>query len=205
MATARHHCILSACLVIAVFFLVVDLRLHAQVAAPATRQLTIENRPWTRWWWLGNIVTKQGITEQLQAFRDAGLGGVEITPLYGVKGQEQNSIDFLSPKWIEMLSHTAKEAERLRLGVDMITGTGWPFGGPNIPPELAAKRLFFEHYELMAGEKLPEAIACKDERLEGEAELIGLTLSRLWFGSIRGRLKRISDLATIEKKRLNVY
>ena len=31
-----------------------------------------------------------------------------------------------------MLEHTASEAARLGLGVDMATGTGWPFGGPSV-------------------------------------------------------------------------
>ena len=34
-----------------------------------------------------------------------------------------------------MLEHTAREAKRLGLGVDMATGTGWPFGGPVVPTE----------------------------------------------------------------------
>jgi hypothetical protein len=35
---------------------------------------------------------------------------------------------------MEMLAHTASEAKRLGLGVDMATGTGWPFGGPGVAP-----------------------------------------------------------------------
>ena len=34
-----------------------------------------------------------------------------------------------------MLEHTAHEAQRLGLGVDMATGTGWPFGGPGVRSE----------------------------------------------------------------------
>ena len=63
-------------------------------------------------------------------FAAAGIGGVEITPIYGARGYEARYIDFLSPQWVEMLEHTASEAQRLGLGVDMATGTGWPFGGP---------------------------------------------------------------------------
>ena len=38
-----------------------------------------------------------------------------------------------------MLEFTVKEAEKLGLGIDLTLGTGWPFGGPNIKPENAAK------------------------------------------------------------------
>jgi hypothetical protein len=93
---------------------------------------TMQNKPWTRWWWLGSAVDKPNITRELEAFAKAGIGGVEICPIYGAVGAEDRFIDFLSPKWMEMLAHTTKEAKRLGLGVDMTTGTGWPFGGPMV-------------------------------------------------------------------------
>ncbi len=92
--------------------------------------LTQTAKPWTRWWWPGSAVTREGITRQLEAFAAAGIGGVEITPIYGARGAEAQYLPFLSPEWVEMLAHAAAEAKRLGLGVDMATGTGWPFGGP---------------------------------------------------------------------------
>jgi len=97
-----------------------------------------EYRPWTRWWWLGNILDSAEITRELESFSEAGLGGVEITPLYGVKGYEKEFTDHLSPRWQEMLSHTIQEAGRLGMEVDMNLGTGWPFGGPQVEKEYAA-------------------------------------------------------------------
>jgi hypothetical protein len=93
-------------------------------------EITRENKPWTRWWWPGSGVDEANITRQLELFAAAGLGGVEITPIYGAKGAEGRYIEFLSPKWVAMLEYTGREAQRLGLGVDMATGTGWPFGGP---------------------------------------------------------------------------
>ncbi len=98
--------------------------------APGWPQITRENKPWTRWWWPGSAVDKASITQQLEQIAKAGIGGVEITPIYGAKGYESRYIDFLSPKWMEMLEHVGREGKRLGLGVDMATGTGWPFGGP---------------------------------------------------------------------------
>ena len=40
-----------------------------------------------------------------------------------------------------MLDYTLRTADELGMGVDMNLGTGWPFGGPQITPELAAKKL----------------------------------------------------------------
>ena len=109
-------------------------------SALAWPALTKENKPWTRWWWPGSAVDKASLTWQLEKLAAAGIGGVEITPIYGAKGAESRYIDFLSPKWMEMLEHVGREAQRLGLGVDMATGTGWPFGGPWIDEANALQR-----------------------------------------------------------------
>jgi len=102
------------------------------------------SKPWTYWYWMGSSVTKKGITENLEAIQVAGIGGVHIIPIYGEKGDEQNFIKYLSPEWMKMLIYTKDEAERLGLGVDMTTGTGWPFGGPDVTIEDAAKFLLYD-------------------------------------------------------------
>lgn len=95
---------------------------------------TRENKPWLRWWWLGSGVDEPNLTRELESFARAGFGGVEITPIYGARGYESRYVDFLSPRWVQLVEHTGREAKRLGLGVDMATGTGWPFGGPWIQP-----------------------------------------------------------------------
>ena len=111
-----------------------------QPAAPATPPVTTA-KPWTRWWWPGSAVDRASVTRQLEQFAAAGLGGVEITPIYGARGAEDRNLEFLSPRWMEMLTFTAREAQRLGLGVDMATGTGWPFGGPWIAPADGSAKL----------------------------------------------------------------
>jgi hypothetical protein len=123
-----------------------------------------ETKPWTRWWWLGSAVDKTNLTHQLEQFAAAGLGGVEICPIYGVKGYEDRHIDFLSPKWMEMLAHATKEAKRLGLGFDMTTGTGWPFGGPNVTTDIASAGVTLKRYTVAGGATLTEPLA--KERLQ---------------------------------------
>lgn len=98
-------------------------------------------KPWAYWWWPGSAVNKPDLRANLQKYAGAGFGGLHIIPIYGVKGEEENFINFLSPKWLEMVEFTVKEAEKLGLGIDMTLGTGWPFGGPDVKPENAAKTL----------------------------------------------------------------
>jgi len=133
---------------------------HSQIKWPAITQTT---KPWTRWWWEGSAVDKPNLTAAMQLYQQAGLGGMEITPIYGVKGAEDKFIDFLSPKWMEMFLHTLSEAKRLNLGIDMATGTGWPFGGPWVEDKDASKYVAYKSYSLDGGEMLKDTIQYRQE------------------------------------------
>ncbi len=98
-------------------------------------------KPWTYWWWMGSAVDSVNISDQLEQFSKAGLGGVHIIPIYGVKGYENQFKDFLSEDWMRMVSFTIDRATSLGLGVDLSLGTGWPYGGSMVTQEMAAKRL----------------------------------------------------------------
>ena len=122
-----------------------------------------QTKPWSRWWWQGSGVTKEGITAELEAYKAAGIGGLELTPIYGVIGEEDGFIDYLSPEWMDMLEYTLQEAKRLDMGIDMATGTGWPFGGPWIDGEYACKYLEHATYTLEGGQRLSEPVSFSPE------------------------------------------
>jgi hypothetical protein len=158
--------IIAGCLILCISYGIVQ----GQSGFPWPR-LTRDNKPWVRWWWPGNAVDTPGLKYNLQAFHDAGIGGVEVTPIYGVKGFENKFIDFLSPRWMKMLHYTINESDRLHMGVDMVTGTGWPFGGPQITLADAASKVIFQTYTLKGGDHLEQPIRIKDPRQKKIAKL----------------------------------
>jgi hypothetical protein len=145
-------------LVFAFFMWVTAVSAIGQISTPQWPTGGRETKPWTRWWWHGSALTKQGITAELEAYQKAGLGGVEITPIYGVYGEEKRFTNYLTPEWMELLTHTLKEGERLDMGIDMATGTGWPFGGPWVAEADACKNVEYKIYELKSGESIKEKI-----------------------------------------------
>jgi|SRR6266542_2436212 len=120
--------------------------------------ITKTTKPWARWWWEGSAVTKNDLTYNLEQYQKAGLGGVEITPIYGVHGYEKQFIKFLSPQWLDVFTHTLNESKRLGLGVDLANATGWPFGGPWMKDEDASKTVYYKTYSVNSGEQLKDAI-----------------------------------------------
>jgi len=127
-------------------------------AQPKWKPITQQSKPWSRWWWEGNAVNPKDLSYNMEAYKKVGLGGLEITPIYGVKGYESQFIDFLSPKWVDMFKHTLKEGTRLGLGIDLANASGWPFGGSWVTPEDACKAVFHKTYTLKEGESLNENI-----------------------------------------------
>jgi hypothetical protein len=144
-------------LLLAALFLGTDAR-PAETTATAWPPITQTAKPWTYWWWMASAVDTNNLSQELTRYRDAGLGGVHIIPIYGAKGWESNAIPYLSPKWMDMLAFTVAEADRLGLGVDMTTGTGWCFGGPRVTDAEANASVVWKTYQLGVGERIEERL-----------------------------------------------
>src|ERR1700761_2465315 len=115
-------------------------QLRAQFASPPA-----DSRPMVRWWWFGPAVVKPEIARELDAMHAAGIGGVELAAEYPLAlddpGKGILNLQYGSPEYVDMLRFANQHATELGMRVDLTLGSGWPFGGPNIPIDLAAGRL----------------------------------------------------------------
>jgi hypothetical protein len=116
--------------------------------ADGFRNPPAEARVMVRWWWFGPAVTKAGLEREMKLMKEGGFGGFEVQPVYPLTLDDPSrgliNLRYLSPEFLEMVRFTAETAKRLGLRMDMTLGSGWPFGGPHIPLELAAGRLRVE-------------------------------------------------------------
>ena len=102
-----------------------------------------------RWWWFGPSVTRPELERELQAMVDAGLGGVEIAYVYPLAPA---TTEFGSDAFLADLGFAAKLAHQLGLRFDLTLGSGWPFGGPHISTQLAARQLHWEQRQIGPGQ-----------------------------------------------------
>ncbi len=121
-------------------------------------EITAQNKPWTRWWWPASAVGKSDIDTMLVRYSEAGLGGLEVTTIYGAKGYEDKYLEYLSPEWMELFEYTLKEAGKLGLGIDLANASGWPFGGPWVTPDYACRYLATRTWKLAGGEEFTDKI-----------------------------------------------
>ena len=91
-----------------------------------------QSKPFYRWWWNGDRVTKEEVARELEVMHSAGAGGVEINPIAlnpAIKNPTGKALQWLSKEWIEVLQASIEKGKELGMISDMIIGTGWPFGG----------------------------------------------------------------------------
>jgi hypothetical protein len=102
-------------------------------------------RPMMRWWWFGPAVTKPELQKELETMRGAGIGGVEIQPVYPLMLDDEakgiKNLQYLSPEFLDDVSFANKSGRSLGLRVDITLGSGWPYGGPKTTLALSAGRL----------------------------------------------------------------
>jgi hypothetical protein len=97
-------------------------------------------RPWVYWMWMDGNLTREGITADLEAMREAGLGGVVICEVN--VGVPRGPVEFMSADWRRLFKHVVKEAERLGLEVTLNAGPGWTgSGGPWVKPEQSMQHI----------------------------------------------------------------
>ncbi len=101
-------------------------------------------KPWCFWYWMYGAVTKEGITTDLEAMAQNGLGGTYLMPIKSVEMKPElgGTVRQLSPEWYEMVDWAMQEAERLGLKLGMHICDGFALaGGPWITPEESMQKV----------------------------------------------------------------
>ncbi len=102
-------------------------------------------RPQTWWHWMNGNVSKAGITADLEAMAEIGLGGASLFDI-GSDGCKipEGEVRFNSPEWFDTVKHAASEARRLGLELCLPNCSGWSSsGGPWNFPENSMKFMEF--------------------------------------------------------------
>jgi alpha-L-rhamnosidase len=124
----------------------VSMQPFAQTSKDALREGFLnppdDARPIMRWWWFGPAVTKPELRKELETMRSAGIGGVEIQPVYPMALDDAakgiRNLQYLSPEFLDAVGFANRTARELELRVDITLGSGWPYGGPKTTLDLAA-------------------------------------------------------------------
>lgn len=113
-------------------------------------------KPVVWWHWVGSNVTREGITKDLEWMQRVGIGGFQAFDVSIGGGQTvDKKVKFMTPEWLDLIKHTAAEADRLGLEMTMVTAAGWSeTGGTWVKPQEAMKKIVWSKTQLRGGEKL---------------------------------------------------
>ena len=97
-------------------------------------------RPWVYWYFMDGNLSREGMTGDLEAMQQAGIGGVLFLEVN--VGVPRGPVEFMSPAWRELLRHAIAEADRLGLEFALGAGPGWTgSGGPWVRPDQSMQHL----------------------------------------------------------------
>lgn len=124
-------------------------------------------KPWTFWYWMYGEVNENAIVADLQAMRDAGIGGFYLMPIKGKsdipkdadgKPLYKGDAEQLSPNWWKMVDKVYETSEKLGLQMGIHISDGFALaGGPWIKPEESMKRVVYSDTVIaLAGPPTPE-------------------------------------------------
>jgi len=126
-----------------------------------------------RWWWFGPAVTHSGLEREMRTMKAGGIGGFEVQPVYPLALDDPakgiRNLPYLQTEFLDAVRFTAQRAGEPGLRVDMTMGSGWPYGGPYITPDLASARFRVENGRVTFGDHgyrvivLPGVVRMPDE------------------------------------------
>ena len=101
-------------------------------------------KPWVFWYWHVGAASEAGITADLEAMKEAGIGGAymmfikgtDSVPLFNPPAQQ------LTPHWWQLVVFAMQEAKRLHVQLGMHVSDGFALaGGPWIKPDMSMQRV----------------------------------------------------------------
>lgn len=119
--------------------------LEAAFASPP-----VAAKPAIWWYWGESVTTEHGITQDLEALKRVGFGGVVIYEQ--VFADKPDALKSLSPEWLARLRFAAAECARLGMTLEVNVANGYVAGGPWITPALGMQRLVASETFVKGGE-----------------------------------------------------
>lgn len=116
-------------------------------------------KPRCYWYWMDGHITKEGITNDLEAMKRLGIGEGYIGIISGQSGMDPKPEPMaLTDGWWDFIVHAVREGRRLGVDIGFFNSPGWSqSGGPWVQPDQAMRYV-----------ALPETRLSGPQRFEGK-------------------------------------
>ena len=114
---------------------------------------TDQNTLWCYWYWIGDDISKDGITKDLLAMKEAGIGGALIGNIN--PDEKDGKVPMLSEEWWSHMVHAINEGKRIGVDIGVFNCPGWSqSGGPWIKADKAMRYITYSEVKIDGGKKV---------------------------------------------------
>jgi len=123
------------------------------------------NSVWCYWYWIGDDISKEGITKDLKAMKEVGIGAAFIGNIN--PDEVDGPVPMLSEEWWEHMVHAVNEGKRIGVDIGSFNCPGWSqSGGPWIGSEQAMRHLVYSETTINGGEKVELQLEQPDDEFQ---------------------------------------
>lgn len=112
-----------------------------------------DNTLWCYWYWIGDDISKEGITKDLEAMKEAGISGALIGNIN--PEEKDGKVPMLSEAWWSHMVHAVNEGKRIGVDIGAFNCPGWSqSGGPWVKPEMAMRYMTYSEAVVKGGTEI---------------------------------------------------
>lgn len=101
-----------------------------------------ENKVWCYYYWIGDDISMEGVSKDLEAMKDFGIGAVLIGNIN--PEEEDGRVPLFSDEWWNITTHVVNEGHRLGIDIGFFNSPGWSqSGGPWVTSDKAMRHLVY--------------------------------------------------------------
>ena len=123
------------------------------------------NTVWCYWYWIGDDISKDGITKDLEAMKEVGIGAAFIG---NINPEEVDGrVPMLSEDWWDHMVHAVNEGKRIGVDIGTFNCPGWSMsGGPWVKPEMAMRHMVFSETTIFGAGQQTVRLAKPNEEFQ---------------------------------------
>jgi len=115
-------------------------------------------KPWVYWYWISDNISKEGITQDLEAMARVGIGEALIGNI-GLEEMTYGKVSVLSEDWWQLIEHAIREGKRVGVNIGMFNCPGWSqSGGPWVKSTEAMRYLVSSETVIEGGKKIEQKL-----------------------------------------------
>lgn len=112
-----------------------------------------DNTLWCYWYWIGDDISKEGITKDLEAMKKAGIGAALIGNIN--PSEKDGKVPMLSESWWNHMVHAVNEGKRIGVDIGVFNCPGWSqSGGPWVKPNMAMRYMTYSETSVTGGKPI---------------------------------------------------